>query len=156
MRWEDFRRSGNVEDRRGMRMPGGAAGGLGIGTVLVLGLLGWALGIDPRLLIGGAEVLTGTRPETSSQAPSGPTGAPSDQLGQFISAVLGDTEDRWKEIFRQGGKNYAAPKLVLFAGMTQSACGRAQSAMGPFYCPSNQSLYLDTSFFRDLEQRFNG
>ena len=156
MRWEDFRRSGNVEDRRGMRMPGGAAGGLGIGTVLVLGLLGWALGIDPRLLIGGAEVLTGTRTETSSQAPSGPTGAPSDQLGQFVSAVLGDTEDRWKEIFRLGGKNYAAPKLVLFAGVTQSACGRAQSAMGPFYCPSDQRLYLDTSFFRDLEQRFNG
>ena len=156
MRWEDFRRSGNVEDRRGMRMPGGAAGGLGIGTVLILGLLGWALGIDPRLLIGGAEVLTGTRPETSSQAPSGPTGAPSDQLGQFVSAVLGDTEDRWKEIFRQGGKNYATPKLVLFAGVTQSACGRAQSAMGPFYCPSDQRLYLDTSFFRDLEQRFNG
>ena len=156
MRWEDFRRSGNVEDRRGMRMPGGAAGGLGIGTVLVLGLLGWALGIDPRLLIGGAEVLTGTRPETSSQAPSGPTGAPSDQLGQFVSAVLGDTEDRWKEIFRQGGKNYAAPKRVLFAGVTQSACGRAQSAMGPFYCPSDQRLYLDTSFFHDLEQRFNG
>jgi len=158
VRWEGFRRSDNVEDRRGMGMPGGAAGGLGIGTVLVLGLIGWALGIDPRVLIGGAEVLTGSRPgvETPSQAPPGHTGAPSDQLGQFVSAVLGDTEDRWKEIFRQAGKNYTAPKLVLFSDVTQSGCGRAQAAMGPFYCPNDQHLYLDTSFFRDLEQRFNG
>jgi uncharacterized protein len=157
MRWDDFRRSENVEDRRGMGMPGGAAGGLGVGTVLVLGLIGWALGIDPRILIGGAEVVTGTRPgiETSSQSP-GPTGAPNDQLGQFVSAVLGDTEDRWKEILRQAGKDYTAPKLILFSGATQSGCGRAQSAMGPFYCPNDQRLYLDTSFFRELEQRFNG
>ena len=156
MRWDDFRRSGNVEDRRGM--PGGAAGGLGIGTVVVLGLIGWALGIDPRVLIGGAEVLTGNRPgyETPTQAPSGPTGAPSDQLGQFVSAVLGDTEDRWKAIFQQAGKRYTEPKLVMFSGVTRSACGRAQSAMGPFYCPNDQQVYLDTSFFRDLEERFRG
>ena len=127
MRWDDFRRSGNVEDRRGFG--GGAAGGLGIGTVVVLGLIGWALGIDPRLLIGGAEVLTGNRPGYESPSQTGPTGAPSDQLGQFVSAVLGDTEDRWKEIFQQAGKRYAQPKLVIFSGVTRSACGQAQSAM---------------------------
>ena len=154
MRWDDFRRSGNVEDRRGLG--GGAAGGLGIGTVVVLGLIGWALGIDPRLLIGGAEILTGNRPGYESPSQTGPTGAPSDQLGQFVSAVLGDTEDRWNEIFQQAGKRYAQPKLVIFSGVTRSACGQAQSAMGPFYCPNDQRIYLDTAFFRDLEQRFRG
>lgn len=154
MRWDDFRRSDNIEDRRGLG--GGAVGGMGIGTVVVLGLIGWALGIDPRILIGGAEVLTGNRSGYESPAQPGPTGAPSDQLGQFVSAVLGDTEDRWKELFKQAGAQYREPKLVIFSGVTRSACGRAQSAMGPFYCPNDQRVYLDTAFFRDLEQRFHG
>jgi len=167
MRWEDFRRSDNIEDRRdggggggGFGMPGGR-GGLGIGTVVVLGLIGYALGIDPRLLIGGAEILTGGGP--SQQMPvdrqSAPrkTGAPSDEAGQFVAAVLGDTEDRWSEIFRKSNQNYRAPRLVLFRGVTEQGCGGvAQAAMGPFYCPADQRIYIDTSFFRQLEERFRG
>ena len=168
MRWDDFRRSDNVEDRRGdegggggFRLPGGR-GGLGIGTVVVLGLVGWALGIDPRLLISGAEILTGggdSRYEQPYQQPSRPgkkADAPDDQMGQFVSAILGDTEDRWKEIFQQSNQRYSEPRLVMFSGVTRSACGTAQSAMGPFYCPNDRRVYLDSSFFRDLETRFRG
>ena len=169
MRWEDFRQSDNVEDYRGSSpgggggggfgMPGGA-GGLGIGTVVVLGLVGWALGIDPRLLIGGMEILQGGGPSQYQQAPPRtrrpPANAPSDEVGRFMRAVLGDTEDRWKEIFEKAGKRYAEPHLVVFPGRWDSACGRAVAAMGPFYCPNDQKIYLDTSFFRDLEVRFRG
>ncbi len=164
MRWEDFRQSDNVEDYRGSSggggggfgLPGGA-GGLGIGTVVVLGLLGWALGIDPRLLISGVEMLQGGGPGHYREAPRLPRGpAPTDETGRFIRAVLGDTEDRWKEIFEKSGKQYPAPHLALFNGEMPSACGRAQAAMGPFYCPTDQKVYLDTSFFRDLEVRFKG
>src|SRR5947209_16587047 len=116
MRWDDFRRSDNIEDRReeggggGFGIPGGA-GGLSIGTVVVLGLIGWALGIDPSVLIGGAEIFTGggSRYETPNDSPSRsarPTGTPNDQAGQFVSAILGDTEDRWKEIFQKNNQNY--------------------------------------------------
>jgi uncharacterized protein len=161
MRLDQLPRSDNVEDRRskdagagpgGFRIPGG---GLGIGTIVVLGLIGWALGIDPRLLIGGAEILTGGD-NSQQQSQPGPKrrGAPSDQMGQFVSAVLGSTEARWKETFARAGKTYAAPTLVMFSGATRSACGFAQAAMGPFYCPSDQKVYLDTSFFADLERRF--
>jgi predicted metalloprotease len=153
VRWDDFRSSGNIEDRRGMG--GGAVGGLGLGTVVILGLIGWALGIDPRVLIGGAEVVTGGRPGYE-QRQSGPTGAPTDETGRFVAAVLGDTEDRWKEIFQQAGSTYREPRLVMFSGVTSSGCGHAQSAMGPFYCPNDQRVYLDSSFFRDIEQRFRG
>jgi predicted metalloprotease len=165
MRWDDFRRSDNVEDRRGsggfgggFGIPGGR-GGLGIGTVVVLGLIGWALGIDPRILIGGAEILTGGGP--AQQMPfdepgrSGRTGAPNDQMGQFVAAVLGDTEDQWKVIFENAGERYREPKLVMFSGATSAgACRVAQSAMGPFYCPPDQRIYLDTAFFREMQQRF--
>jgi predicted metalloprotease len=162
MRWEDFRQSDNVEDYRGssggggMNLPGGA-GGLGIGTVLVLGVLGWALGVDPRLLINGAEILSGSGTgQYQQQAPrrSGP--APTDAQGKFVRAILGDTEDRWKDIFERANKRYTAPKLAIFSGQMPSACGRALAAMGPFYCPTDQKIYLDTSFFRDIEQRFRG
>jgi predicted metalloprotease len=159
MRWEDFRRSDNIDDRRGeagggrLRIPGGR-GGLGIGTIIVLGLVGWALGIDPRLLIGGAEILSGGGQSTQAPPPSPRgTGQPADQMGQFVSAVLGETEDRWSELL-QG--NYRAPTLVMFSGVTQSACGLAQSAMGPFYCPNDRQVYLDTAFFRQIETRFGG
>jgi predicted metalloprotease len=170
MRWEDFRRSDNIEDRRdesysgggggGFGMPGGA-GGLGIGTVVVLGLIGWALGIDPRLLIGGAEMMSGGRHDAQHESPSRSgtrqTGTPSDQMGQFVAAILGDTEDRWKEIFQKSNQNYRTPRLVMFSGMTEQPCGGvAQAAMGPFYCPTDQRIYIDTSFFRDLENRFRG
>jgi uncharacterized protein len=166
MRWDDFRRSDNVEDARdgdggfggggGMSMGGG---GLGIGTIVVLGLLGWALGIDPRILIGGADILMGggSGSQVESRAPQNvPSGAPSDQSGQFIAAVLGNSEDVWTAIFKENGRTYRAPKLRLFSGVTRSACGTAQAAMGPFYCPNDQRIYIDTSFFRDLERRFRG
>src|SRR5262245_46303237 len=167
MRWEDFRRSENVEDRRdegysggggGFGVPGGA-GGLSIGTVVVLGLIGWALGIDPRLLIGGAEIFGGggSGYERPANSPPRKSGTPSDQAGQFVAAVLGDTEDRWKEIFQKANQNYRTPRLVMFSGATDQACGGvAQAAMGPFYCPNDQRIYIDTSFFRDLENRFRG
>ena len=157
MRWDDLRRSTNIEDRRGSGGIPGGAGGLGIGTVLILGLVGWALGIDPRILIGGAEILTGNSESYTRPAERTSTGnTPSDQAGQFVAAVLGDTEDRWQEIFQAAGRQYKAPRLVMFSGVTNSACGMAQSAMGPFYCPNDRRVYLDTAFFRDLENRFGG
>ena len=156
MRLDELPRSENVEDRRGagFRVPGGG-GGLGIGTVVVLGLVGYWLGIDPRLLIGGVEILSGG--DSQQQAsPAGTQGTPSDQMGQFVSAVLGSTEVQWRNIFAQYGKTYEAPTLVMFSRATTSACGFAQSAMGPFYCPNDRKVYLDTSFFQDLERRFRG
>ena len=147
MRLDELPRSDRVEDRRGL--PAGRAG-IGIGTVVVLALIGWALGIDPSTLIGGAEQMSGGD-QTQQQVP---TGAPSDQMGQFVSPVLGSTEEVWTEVFARAGKTYAPPTLVMFSGATQSGCGFAQSAMGPFYCPNDQKVYLDTSFFEDLEQRF--
>jgi hypothetical protein len=154
MRDDDLRASGNIEDRRGM---GGATkGGLGIGAILVLSLLGWATGIDPRVLIGGAEMVTGGGGGTSSQ--SAPVqGAPTDKVGGFVARVLGETEDVWSQVLpQQSGRQYEKPVLVLFSGVTRSACGTAQSAMGPFYCPVDHRLYLDTSFFQDMERRLGG
>ena len=141
----------------GMGIPMGG-GGLGIGTIIVLGLLGWALGIDPRILIGGAEIIMGggSAPTEQRAPPPGQTGAPTDQSGQFVAAILGNTEDVWSEIFKEDGQTYRAPKLRLFSGATRSACGAAQAAMGPFYCPNDQRVYIDTSFFRDIERRFRG
>ena len=157
MRLDHLPRSDNVEDRRGQgggfRVPGGR-GGLGIGTVVVLGLLAWALGIDPRLLIDGAEIFSGGDSSQQQSSEQTKAGAPSDQAGQFVSAVLGSTEAQWQKIFAQAGKEYEAPTLVMFSGATRAACGFAQSAMGPFYCPNDGKVYLDTSFFQDLERRF--
>jgi uncharacterized protein len=124
----------------------------------VLGLIGWAFGIDPSVLIGGAEVVTGGG--SNYQQPYQPsrqrTGAPKDQLGDFVAAVLGNTEDTWNKIFQDGGQQYRAPRLRLFAGSEQGGCGFAQAAMGPFYCPTDRRIYLDTSFFRDMRVRFKG
>lgn len=158
MRWDNFRRSGNVEDRRGggLQLPGGGGGrgGLGLGAVLILGLVGWALGIDPRVLIGGAEMLTGSGSGQVSQQ-QGQVGAPADQDGQFVSAVLGNTEDVWSKVLpQQAGVNYSEPGLVMFSGATRSGCGAAQSAMGPFYCPLDQKVYLDVAFFDEMRTRF--
>jgi len=151
VRLDELPTSDRIEDRRGV--PGGRAG-LGIGTVVVLGLLAWALGIDPRVLIGGAEMMS-RNGQTQQQTEAGPTGKPSDEMGRFVSAILGSTEVEWKDTFVQAGKTYEPPTLVMFSGATQSACGFAQAAMGPFYCPIDQKLYLDTSFFQDLERRFS-
>ncbi|WP_134494427.1 KPN_02809 family neutral zinc metallopeptidase [Microvirga pakistanensis] len=151
MRWEDFRTSSNVEDRRGMGMVGG--GGLGIGTIVILGLVGWALGIDPRLLIGGAEMIAGGG--SGYQQQQGRQGAPQDEAGRFAAAILGNTEDVWKTVLpQQANRQYREPKLVLFSGATRSGCGGAQSAMGPFYCPLDQTVYIDLSFFEEMQRRF--
>ncbi len=154
MKWQDFGRSANVEDRRG---GGGMAGkgGLGIGTVMVLGLLGWALGIDPRLLIGGAEMVNNMRQGAPTSATQ--TETPSDDMGQFVAAVLAANETVWSDVLpREKGIPYAKPKLVLYSGRTASGCGGAQSAMGPFYCPRDQKVYLDTAFFQDMKRRLGG
>jgi len=144
MRWDDFRRSSNVEDDReasasrggGFSIPGGG-GGLGIGTIIILGLIGWALGIDPSELISGAEILSGGGQATQQSSPAAQvdSGTPNDETGQFVAAVLGDTEDRWTEIFAANGRTYHPPKLRLFSGSEPTPCAFAKSAMGPFYCP---------------------
>ena len=150
--------SANVEDRRGQTGIPGGRGGLGIGTVIVLGLIGWALGIDPRLLIGGAEMVKKMRPGTQTeQAQQGHTGTPSDDTGQFVASVLASTETVWSRVLpQQKGIAYIKPKLVLYSGRTASGCGGAQSAMGPFYCPKDQKVYLDTAFFQDMKRRLGG
>ncbi|PZQ80900.1 MAG: hypothetical protein DI549_15535 [Ancylobacter novellus] len=163
MKWEDFRRSDNVEDRRGGggfgggRLPGGR-GGLGIGGLIIVGLIAWATGINPAVLIGGAEILMGdgSSPQQSQPGPSRSPAQkqPQDQLGQFASAVLAQTEDVWTPIFKAQGKSYQEPGLVLFSGATRSGCGAAQSSMGPFYCPNDEKVYLDVSFFQEMKQRF--
>ncbi|MGH6844735.1 MAG: neutral zinc metallopeptidase, partial [Methylocella sp.] len=133
MKWQDFGRSDNVEDRRGQSGGGlGGKSGLGIGTVVVLGLLGWALGIDPRLLIGGAEMVNKVRQGAqTSTMQQGQTGTPSDDMGKFVAAVLAANETVWSEVLpREKGSPYVKPKLVLYSGRTASGCGGAQSAMG--------------------------
>ncbi|WAC27812.1 neutral zinc metallopeptidase [Ancylobacter sp. SL191] len=161
MRWEDFRRSSNVEDRRGGGggfrggLPGGR-GGLGIGGLIIVGLIAWATGINPAVLIGGAEILMGGG-ETSQSAPQQPSASrtpPKDQEGQFVSAVLAQTEDVWTQQFKAQGQTYRPPGLVLFTGGTRSACGTAQSAMGPFYCPTDRKVYIDLAFFEEMKRRF--
>lgn len=153
MRWGDLRRSGNVEDRRGMGGGGGMRrGGLGIGALIIVGLIAWATGIDPRIIMGGMEMIQGPGTEQTQQA--GKQGTPDDEIGQFMASVLGSTEDVWTKIFQDNGKTYQEPRLVLFSGMTPSACGMGQAAMGPFYCPQDKQVYLDTSFFREMSQRF--
>ena len=137
-------------------MGGVARGGLGIGAVIVLTLVGYVTGIDPRMLIGGAEMATGGGQRQVAQQ-RGQTGAPTDQVGNFVARVLGETEDVWTQILPlQARRDYVKPTLVLFSGVTQSGCGTAQSAMGPFYCPLDQKLYLDTSFFQDMQRRMGG
>ncbi|MGB3867094.1 MAG: neutral zinc metallopeptidase [Xanthobacteraceae bacterium] len=172
MRYDDFRRSDNIDDRRGddgggfggggggFGLPMGR-GGLGIGTILVLGIIGYALGIDPRVLIGGAEILTGGQqaPTYQTDRRSGPvkSGAPSDEMGSMIAGVLGEIDDRWDEIFSAAGQKYTGPRIVLFRNATNGGrCGMAQAAMGPFYCPPDRQIFLDTAFFRQVETRFHG
>jgi predicted metalloprotease len=147
MQWRGRRASYNVEDRRAVRA-GPVGGGLGM---IVLLLVAMYFGVDPRLLLqqtGGSAVSVD---QTGEGATSGP---PEDELGQFVSVVLADTEDTWNELFRAMGRQYEEPKLVLFSGAVRSACGMAQSAVGPFYCPNDHQLYIDLSFYRELSQRF--
>jgi uncharacterized protein len=142
------RQSGNIEDRRGMS-PGIAVGG-GLGTI-VLVLVALFFGVDPSVVLqGGAP--EAPPPMSQSQHPSASPGA--DPMKEFVSAVLADTEDTWRVLFKDLGREYKEPRLVLFSGAVNSACGMAQSASGPFYCPPDQKVYLDMSFFRDLQNRF--
>src|SRR5580693_10218895 len=159
MRTDDFRPSDNVEDDRGGSssrggMPGGA-GGLGIGTVIIIGLISWYFGIDPSVLLNGAQILTGggSTTQQSDQAPVADD-TRSAQTKDFVTAVLGDTEDRWTEIFAASGRTYHPPKLRLFSGSEPTPCAFAKSAMGPFYCPRDQRIYLDTAFFDDMQRKF--
>ena len=146
MLWKGRRESGNVEDRRGMSRGGLAVGG-GLGTLVIL-LAAMFLGVDPSAILQQ----TGEEPASGTQ-PARPTNAAEDELARFIKVVLADTEDVWTQVFRQTGRQYREPSLVLFTGQVQSACGIAGSSVGPFYCPGDQKLYIDLAFYRDLQQR---
>jgi predicted metalloprotease len=151
MRIEDQRRSDQIEDRRGMTVGRGVAGG-GIGLIVVV-LLALFFGVDLSPLLQG-----GPSPGAVPQAPEQQvqTQAPSreDKMADFVSVVLGSTEDTWTELFARSGRTYRKPTLVLFTEAVQSACGFAQAAVGPFYCPADQKLYIDLAFYRDLQDRF--
>jgi predicted metalloprotease len=151
MRLDDARESDNLEDRRGSRgfRPGGV-GGLGIGGLLVLLVVSYFLGVDPTQLLQDSGVNSGSGP--TSKALAEPSG--SDPTAVFVKKVLADTEDTWSVIFERSGQRYSKPVLVLFSDAVDSACGQASAATGPFYCPSDQKVYLDLSFFRELDQRF--
>jgi predicted metalloprotease len=140
------RASGNVEDRRGMGM---AAGGLGAGGIIIA-IIAYFLGFDPGAVTSVIEQ-AGTGASSQQQAPRG---APSDDMGQFVSRVLGSTEEVWSRVFQQSNAQYRAPTLVLYEGQVRSACGMGQAAMGPFYCPNDEKLYVDLAFYRDLQTRF--
>jgi predicted metalloprotease len=146
MRWTSGRQSDNVEDQRGSRVPLVAGGGIGS---IVLVLLALYFGIDPSVVLQGQPPAQ----QTTQQAPAASSRG-GDEIRDFVSVVLADTEDTWREIFRRMNREYIDPKLVLFSGSVQSACGMAGAAVGPFYCPGDHKLYLDTSFFRDLRDRF--
>jgi uncharacterized protein len=168
MKLDHIQQSDNVEDRRGQSGAGtpfprgGNAGGgmrlggLGIGTMIVLGLIGWLLGLDPRVLMGGAEMLGAGR-QTQTEQPVGPITPPGDDIGVFVSKVLRLNEDVWTRVLpAQVGVEFEKPRLTLFRGYTTSACGSAQSAMGPFYCPLDKKVYLDTAFFSEMRSRLGG
>ncbi|WP_043362865.1 neutral zinc metallopeptidase [Belnapia sp. F-4-1] len=154
MRLGDERESGNIEDRRGGGgrggFPIGVAGG-GLGTIALV-LVALFFGVDPSVILSGG----GGQPEapvTRQQEGGGPSEVADDGQRRFVAQVLATTEDVWTEAFRRGGNTYQPPNLVLFSGVTQSGCGTAQTATGPFYCPLDQKVYLDTAFFREMERR---
>lgn len=145
MRWKSGRRSRNVRDRRGTPMRRGLMGG-GLGAILIV-LVALYFGVDPTPFLQGIQVS-----QTQTQ-PASPTSVADDPLSDFISVVLADTEDTWNPLFQQMGRQYQEPELVLFSGATRSACGIGQAAMGPFYCPADNKVYIDLSFYRDLRER---
>ena len=151
MRWESGRQSENVEDRRGVNMSRRVVGG-GIGTVLLV-LVALYFGIDPSIILDQSQM---TVPGTSAPSQSEPYSASPEEkrLAEFVSVVLADTEDTWQTLFRGMGKTYEEPKLVLFSGAVESACGTASTAVGPFYCPMDQKVYIDLKFYNDLKNRF--
>ena len=165
MRWRGGRRSSNIEDRRasgpagGLRFPfpgGGRRGGgkIGIGTIVIALVVMYFLGVNPLEFLSGGGGLTPTSVEQGDRRTTTPVNqAQDDEMKEFVSVVLGDTEDTWHPIFRELGSSYKEPKLVLFRGAVQSACGFAQAAMGPFYCPGDHKVYIDLSFFDELRSR---
>ena len=153
MRWEGNRQSSNVEDHRAAGGGGFGLGGgaIGIGTIVVALIGGALLGVNPLTLLG---ILTGGgAPQVQQQQGPAPAPPANDRMAQFVSTVLADTEDVWKEQFRAGGATYVEPKLVLFRGAVRTACGAGQAAMGPFYCPVDQKVYIDLSFYETLRNR---
>lgn len=154
MKWEGNRESDNVEDRRsGSGFGGGLLGGrsIGIGTIVVALLAGWIFGINPLTILS---LLSGGSPsaQVQQQAPAQKPPA-DDRMAAFVSTVLADTEDVWKDLFAKNGSTYQEPRLVLFRGATQTACGQGQAAMGPFYCPGDQRVYIDLGFYETLKNR---
>jgi len=154
MRWEGNRESSNVEDRRGAGGGGGfglGGGTIGIGTIVIALIGGAIFGINPLTILG---MLSGEAPPAVVQQQAPAQRPPADDtLARFVSTVLADTEDVWREQFRQGGGTYQEPKLVLFRGAVRTACGTGESAMGPFYCPGDQKVYIDLSFYETLKKR---
>ncbi len=148
MRWRSGRRSRNIEDRRGRRISRGIKGG-GIGTLLLV-LVAMYFGIDPTQFLQQGTPMGGS---SSVQTVPGPSSSGGDELSEFVSVVLADTEDTWHMLYRRMGKTYREPTLVLFSGSVESACGFAQAAVGPFYCPADQKVYIDLSFYRDLKYK---
>lgn len=149
MKWEGNRQSDNVEDRRGDGAPMLGGRSIGIGTIVVALIGGWVLGINPLTLLG---VLSGGGSVVQAPAPAQAPPA-HDTMAQFVSTVLADTEDVWGPIFQQGGGTYREPRLVLFRGAVPTACGTGQAAMGPFYCPGDQKVYIDLSFYDQLKNQ---
>ena len=150
MRWKTGRRSSNVEDRRGRKISGGGIKGGGIGIVL-LALVGMYFGIDPSVILN-SNLLNEGSPTQHTERVANPE---EDRLADFVSVVLADTEDTWDTIFREGGGVYEKPKLILFTGQVKSACGYAQSATGPFYCPADRKVYIDLGFYKELKSKLN-
>ncbi|MGB4227341.1 MAG: neutral zinc metallopeptidase, partial [Candidatus Dechloromonas phosphoritropha] len=160
MRMDDERESDNIEDRRGGGFGGGGGlrlggGRLGLGTIAIALVASYFLGINPLTVLsmlsggGGMPAIEQSAPPPAHKPPA------TDETAIFVSKVLASTEDTWNEVFRASGKKYVEPKLVLFSGMTPTACGTGQSAMGPFYCPGDQKVYIDLTFFRELKSRFH-
>jgi predicted metalloprotease len=149
MRWRGERESGNVEDRRGMSGGRVAIGG-GLGTLIII-IIAVLLGADPQKLL--QQLPSDTAPSTAPA--SRPNNPEEEELKKFVSVVLGKTEDVWQDVFQQNGKQYREPTLVLFSGQVQSACGLGSVASGPFYCPGDQKVYIDLSFYEELRRRFS-
>ena len=151
MKWRNRRRSSNVEDRRGMSVSGVAKGG-GIGLI-ALALIGMYFGVDPRVVMEVGGQLSGGPGTAAPQRENYKPTAEQQKLGEFVSVILADSEDAWHAMFKQMGMRYKEPKLVLFTDRVQSACGMAEAAMGPFYCPGDSKIYVDLGFYRDLKNR---
>ena len=166
MKWENNRQSDNIEDRRDAPGGGGMLGGggsrrgggrgIGLGSIAIALVAGWVFGINPMTILGFLGGAGDVMPEQTQSAPATTAAAgakPTDQMGQFVAAVLGGTEDAWGAVFQQGGSRYTPPTLVMFRGSTRTACGQGQAAMGPFYCPADRKVYIDLGFYDTMKRQ---